>query len=114
MVDKRPIILLGLVVLILGAPLVYYNGGSAEFSGSDDAGSDAVSETGYTPWFNSIWEPPSGEVESLLFALQAAIGAIIIGYVMGYYVGQDKERKRQEEESNLQNNEPNSLDSLKD
>jgi|GEM_PF-6127702 ABC-type cobalt transport system, periplasmic component len=39
-------------------------------------------------------EPPSGEIESLLFALQAAIGAIIIGYILGYFQGQAKERKR--------------------
>ena len=43
------------------------------------------------PWFSSIWEPPSGEIESLLFALQAAIGAIIIGYFFGYWRGQGKE-----------------------
>ena len=36
-------------------------------------------------------EPPSGEIESLLFALQAAIGAIIIGYAFGYWRGQSKE-----------------------
>ena len=29
------------------------------------------------------WEPPSGEIESLLFALQAAIGAGFIGYYVG-------------------------------
>ena len=31
------------------------------------------------------------EIESLLFALQAAIGAIIIGYFFGYWRGQGKE-----------------------
>ena len=29
----------------------------------------------YKPWFRSIWQPPGGEIESLLFALQAALGA---------------------------------------
>ena len=58
------------------------------FGGSDDQGSDSVSETGYKPWFNSIWVPPSGEIESLLFALQAAIGALIIGYFFGLWRGQ--------------------------
>ena len=33
----------------------------------------------------------NGEIESLLFALQAAIGAIIIGYFFGYWRGQGKE-----------------------
>ena len=48
------------------------------------------------PWFHSIWTPPSPEIESLIFTIQAAIGAIIIGYVFGYYNGQAKERKRRE------------------
>ena len=52
---------------------------------------EAIEETGFKPWFSSIWEPPSGEIESLLFALQAAIGAIIIGYAFGYWRGQGKE-----------------------
>ncbi|MCK9152406.1 energy-coupling factor ABC transporter substrate-binding protein [Methanobacterium alcaliphilum] len=99
MVDKRAIILLSLVAIITIIPLVMYNGvGEDEgyFGGADGAAGDAIEETGYEPWFNSFWEPPSGEIESLLFALQAAIGAIIIGYVFGYYNGQAKERKRQE------------------
>ena len=29
-------------------------------------------------------------MESLLFALQAAIGALIIGYIIGYYNGKRK------------------------
>jgi cobalt/nickel transport protein len=85
------IILLAIVIILLAAPMVMYSGlGEDEgyFGGSDDKGSDGVSETGYEPWFNSFWEPPSGEIESLLFALQAAIGAIIIGYFFGYWKGQ--------------------------
>jgi len=97
MVDKKPIILLVLVAIMAIIPLALYSGmGEDEgyFSGSDGAAGEAIEETGYQPWFSSIWEPPSGEIESLLFALQAAIGAIIIGYVFGYYQGQAKERKR--------------------
>ena len=85
--ETKHIILLGLVALIIALPLIVYAGKGEEegyFGGSDDAGCEAIEETGYHPWFNPIWEPPSGEIESLLFALQAAIGAIIIGYFMGY------------------------------
>ena len=88
-------IILGIIVLIiLIAPLAMYSGLGEDqgyFGGSDDQGSDGVSETGYEPWFSSFWEPPSGEIESLLFAVQAAIGAIIIGYFFGYWRGQGKE-----------------------
>ena len=36
------------------------------------------------------WVPPSGEIESALFALQAAIGGIMVGLVFGYWIGQKK------------------------
>ncbi len=97
MVDKKPIILLALVAIICIIPLAMYSGlGEDEgyFGGADGAAAEIVEETGYEPWYSSIWEPPSGEIESLLFALQAAIGAIIIGYVLGYYKGQDSEKKK--------------------
>ncbi|MBI5681309.1 MAG: energy-coupling factor ABC transporter substrate-binding protein [Methanobacterium sp.] len=101
MVDKKPIILLCLVAIIIAIPLIMFNGMGEDqgyFSGADSLAGPAIESTGYHPWFNSIWEPPSGEIESLLFALQAAIGSLIIGYVFGYYNGQAKERKRQEKE----------------
>lgn len=58
----------------------------SEFGGADGEAQEAIGAIApeYEPWFNAIWEPPGGETESLLFALQAAIGAITIGYVIGY------------------------------
>ena len=41
----------------------------------------------YKPWFEPIWAPPNSEIETFLFSLQAAIGAIIVGYFIGYYKG---------------------------
>ncbi len=102
--SKYYIVLLALVAVIAILPLAMYSGmGEDEgyFGGADGAAGTAIEETGYTPWFNSIWEPPSGEIESLFFALQAAIGAIIIGYILGYFHGQAKERKRIEKEVKL-------------
>ncbi|MDL2246266.1 energy-coupling factor ABC transporter substrate-binding protein [Methanobrevibacter sp. OttesenSCG-928-K11] len=89
--SKWNVVLIILVIILCIAPLVMYNGlGEDEgyFGGADGAAGDAIEETGYEPWFSSFWEPPSGEIESLLFALQAAIGAIIIGYFFGYWKGQ--------------------------
>ena len=97
----KNIILLALVAILIIAPLVIYNGHGEEdgyFGGSDDAGGDAIVENNPDydyEWFTSIWEPPSGEIESLLFALQAAIGAIIIGYIFGYWHGGNKARKNE-------------------
>jgi cobalt/nickel transport protein len=109
--SKYYILILALVVIIAAAPLVMYNGLGEEqgfFKGSDDAASKSIEETGYQPWFKSIWEPPSAEVESLIFALQAAIGAVILGFILGYYTGKSKERKKREiyqDNSNSKENE---------
>ena len=93
--ERSTLIILAAVCIILFiAPLVMYSGlGEDEgySGGSDDAASEQIEASNYEPWFSSIWEPPSGEIESLLFALQAAIGAIIIGYFFGYWRGQGKE-----------------------
>ncbi|MDO5837137.1 MAG: energy-coupling factor ABC transporter substrate-binding protein [Methanobacterium sp.] len=95
--SKYYIVLLALVAIIVIIPLAMYSGmGEDEgyFGGADSSAGPVIEETGYEPWFSSIWEPPSGEIESLLFALQAAIGALIIGYILGYFHGQASERKK--------------------
>ena len=51
----------------------------------------------YEPWFSPVWEPPSGEIESFLFALQASIGAVVIGFVIGYYKGKKDAEKAEKE-----------------
>lgn len=108
MVDKKSIVLLALVAVIVVFPLAIYNGKGEDqgyFGGADDQGSEVIEATGYVPWFHSLWEPPSGEIESLLFALQAAIGAIIIGYFLGYWQCQSNMRKRKEKGEEIPENE---------
>lgn len=93
MKTKMYIILLILVAIIVMIPLAMYSGLGEDqgyFGGSDDAGATAIESTGYTPWFSSMWEPPSGEIQSLLFCVQTAIGTIIIGYFFGYWRAQRK------------------------
>lgn len=87
------IILITLVILLAVFPLIFKSG--AEFTGSDDQAEAAISDirSDYKPWFQPIWEPPSGEIESLLFSVQAAIGAGVIGYYLG------RTSKRKEEKS---------------
>jgi cobalt/nickel transport protein len=75
---KHYAVLIVAVVVLFAVPLILFP--TAEYSGSDSNAEQAISDQGYEPWFNVIWEPPSGEIETLLFSLQAAIGAIIIGY----------------------------------
>ncbi len=35
------------------------------------------------PWFTPVFEPPSGEIESLFISLRAAMGVLVIGNVFG-------------------------------
>jgi len=55
------------------------------FAGADDKAKNLVVAISpeYKPWFTPLMEPPSGEIGSLLFALQAALGAGFIGYWYG-------------------------------
>lgn len=71
--------LIGLVLVPFVAP------GQGSWSGADGDGMAQISEhqESYEPWFDPVFEPPSGEIESLLFSIQAAIGGAIIGYVLG-------------------------------
>lgn len=66
----------------------------AEWGGADGQGMELITQSlDYEPWVNPIWEPPSGEIESLLFALQAAIGSVIIGYYFGMLKGRKESEK---------------------
>lgn len=80
---KKNIILILTVIVILAAPLLIIK--DAEFSGSDGLAEQEITKINpdYKPWFESVLVPASGEIESLLFALQAAIGAGIVGFVLG-------------------------------
>jgi len=92
--EKKHIVMLLAVAVIVVAPLILYSGLGEDqgyFAGADSNAGPAIEKTGYQPWFKPIWEPPSGEIESLFFALQAAIGAFIIGYFLGYYKNKRKQ-----------------------
>ncbi|MFE0642688.1 energy-coupling factor ABC transporter substrate-binding protein [Streptomyces sp. NPDC058877] len=81
----------GLLLLVVAAlavlPLALGLGDHKEepFSGSDGEAESAITELqpDYEPWFSPLYEPPSGEIESALFALQAAIGAGVLAYYFG-------------------------------
>ena len=68
------------VVLLAAVPLVI--GSDTQFAGADGRAVERIDETDYRPWFAPLFNP-SPEVASGLFALQAAIGGGVIGYVFG-------------------------------
>lgn len=66
------------------------------FAGADDKAKNLITEIrpDYEPWFAPLLEPASGEIASMLFALQAALGAGFIGYYLG--VSRTREKLRRE------------------
>lgn len=90
---KIVIILLVLVIAIAVAPLLLIK--NSEFGGADGAAKEAISsvDPDYKPWFESIIKLPGGETESLLFSLQAGIGAGALGFGFGYLVARKKYQK---------------------
>jgi cobalt/nickel transport protein len=85
------IYLLGFVAILIIFSIPFMINPNAGYGGTDNKGSDLILKNSpdYKPWFKPLWEPPS-ETSSMLFALQAAIGGLIIGY----FIGQNKVEKR--------------------
>ena len=81
------VVLLAIVPLwIVPSPEPSADGEAVEiFAGADAQAEEMIGKIApdYQPWFAPLIEPASGEIESLLFALQAAIGAGFIGYYLG-------------------------------
>lgn len=77
----RQIWMLLAVAALIGLPLLM----GGEFGGSDGQAAAHIEaeNPGFVPWASPLWKPPSGEVESLFFTLQAVLGALVIGYVIG-------------------------------
>jgi len=89
---KRSLLLIVIAVLLVAAPLFFIR--HSDFGGTDDQAEKAIQtiDPDYKPWLETIFAPPGGEVETLLFSVQAAIGAGIIGYIIGVYKGRANRR----------------------
>lgn len=87
---KIALICIILTVIIAIVPLLTIK--DSEFGGADGEAEEAITEINkdYEPWFEPLIEPPGGETESLLFSLQAGIGAGVIGFGLGYFVSRKK------------------------
>jgi len=82
--------LLAIAVIALAVfPLAFVRG---SYNGADSQAQDAITDIqpSYQPWASHLFKPASKEIESLLFASQAALGAGIIGYVIGLYKGRSQ------------------------
>lgn len=91
---SQNMILLAAAALIAAIPLLMTFEGEHVFAGADGQAQAMVHQLqpGYTPWAETLWEPPSGEIESLLFMLQAGLGAGLLGYYLGLRRGESRGR----------------------
>jgi len=96
MAQKYFLEILAVVAVLVFCGLFLYTSSTmegAEFAGSDNVGSGLIAQLSgksvesFTPLIPQ-YEPPSGEIESCLFALQAALGGIFVGGVFGFWLGQ--------------------------
>jgi cobalt/nickel transport protein len=85
--------LLGGAVILSMAPVLVYQG--KEFKATDSINITAIEQVkpGYKPWFEPVIKPSGGEVETFLFATQAAIGSGVTCYILGLYKGRTERRK---------------------
>ena len=86
------LILLAAVVVLMVVPFVF--AGDSEFAGADGQAQEVITAASpdYKPWFSPFWEPNS-ETATMLFSLQAAIGAGLLAFGFGYWIGRAKGRK---------------------
>lgn len=79
------IVCLVAAVLLIGGSWLFAPRTSGEegFAGTDSTVATQLEESGVQPWFESIFTPGSSEVESGLFAVQAAAGGALFGYAVG-------------------------------
>ena len=88
--------LFGTAVILSFAPVLIFQG--KEFKATDSINITAIEavKPGYKPWFEPIIKPSGGEVETFLFATQAAIGSGVTCYILGLYKGRTERRKADE------------------
>ena len=76
-------ILIAICLVILITPFMLHR--DSEFEGSDAQAEDVIMalDESYEPWASPIFPEIPGEIETLLFTIQAALGGGFIGYYMG-------------------------------
>lgn len=96
------VLVAALLVIFVGSLVIgtlRTSGSEESFVGTDSAATQAAEDAGAEPWFTPLFEP-SGEVESGLFAIQAAIGSGIIFFCLGRMSGRRAERQQAKSSDN--------------
>ncbi|SHI76021.1 energy-coupling factor ABC transporter substrate-binding protein [Parasporobacterium paucivorans] len=101
--NKKTVIILSIIIILIALIPIFLLK-NAKFGGSDDAGSQVVSEiTGsdYKPWFTPVMETVTGkelpsEVETLFFCIQTGIGTGIIFFFLGRFYERSRAKEQKE------------------
>lgn len=89
---SKKTIIAGIVLIIILVTIPLFTIRNADFGGTDDLASatiETIAPDYNTGWITNWWKPAS-ETESALFALQATVGGILIGYAAGYWRGRNR------------------------
>lgn len=101
--NKKTVIALSIIIILIALiPLFLLK--DAEFGGSDDAGSEVISEISgadYEPWFapvleNIIGRELPGEIETLFFCIQTGIGVGVICFFLGRFFERSRAKVQKE------------------
>jgi len=84
-----------LILLVIAVAMIPLFLNSFDLSGSDDAAGEAVAtvDPSYKPWAQPVIEFSGEKTETLLFCLQAGIGAGVLGLGFSYLVARNKIRR---------------------
>jgi cobalt/nickel transport protein len=88
--------LFGTAIVLSFAPVLIFQG--KEFKATDSLNQTAIAEVkpSYKPWAEPVIKPSGGEIETFLFAAQAAIGSGVVCYILGLYKGRTERRQAEQ------------------
>ena len=87
-------VIAGLIALVLLFCIPFYTApAESKFGGTDSTVTKILKGKDVEPWFEPIAPPAGDEVESGLFAMQAALGSGIMFYCLGRMAGRRKAEK---------------------
>lgn len=90
--NRAPLVIILILACVVLAIIPLTTIRDSDFGGADGQAEELITEISpdYEPWAESLIEPPGGETESLLFCLQAALGAGVLGFGFGYLAGRKR------------------------
>jgi len=82
-------------IVLAAWPLLRGSGTEADFEGTDAQAEELALRISpdYRPWARPLWSPPSPEIQTMLFSVQAALGAGVAGFALGLISARKKDAR---------------------